>query len=84
MEFPGPEIRSKLQSCPTPHLWQHRILNPLCQAWHQIGILVLQICHRPHCTTAGELLKKSFYYEKFQLYAEVAATYSEHTCTGNA
>ena len=28
---PGPGIRPEPQLPPTPHLWQHQILNPLCQ-----------------------------------------------------
>ena len=32
MEVPGPGIKSQLQLPPTSQLWQHQILNALCQA----------------------------------------------------
>ena len=36
IEVPGPRIKSKPPLQPTPQLWQHQILNSLCQAGDQI------------------------------------------------
>ena len=41
-----PPLRSMLQL-------PHQILNPLCWAGNQTGVLTLQRCCRSHCTTAG-------------------------------
>jgi len=48
-----PGIRSELQSGPKPQLWQHQILNPLCQARDRTSVPVLPRCHPSCCTTAG-------------------------------
>ena len=49
-----PGIRSELQLWPTQQLWQHSwILNPLCPAWNQTCVPVLQRCHQSHCATVG-------------------------------
>ena len=49
MEFLGQGSRSE------PKLWQHQILNPLCQAWDQTCVPVLQRHCQSHWATAGTL-----------------------------
>ena len=50
---PGPGIRPEPQLPPTPHLWQHQILNPLCQVRDWPCVLVLQRYHWYHWVIAG-------------------------------
>ena len=47
----GPGVRSKPQLRPKPQLWQHWILNPLCQAGDRTCVPVLPRLHRSHCDT---------------------------------
>ena len=37
MDVPGPGVKPEPQLRPTPELWQHQILHPLCQAGDQTG-----------------------------------------------
>ena len=71
--FPRPGSRLEAQLWPKPQLWQHRLLNPLCQAGHRTCILVLLRCHPSCCTTAGTPMSTLFLKNKpLIIYAQIS------------